>query len=93
MEGTPEWDADLKLRDGKSHAFYYLPFSIGSGNCIGQRFAIAEIQVIVAMIVGEFDVKLTPNANLRHKNNGTTMALANLEVTIERAETSSVAAA
>ncbi|CAK4948740.1 unnamed protein product [Aphanomyces euteiches] len=93
IQGTPEWDADLKLRDGKSHAFYYMPFGMGATSCIGQRFAMAEIQVLLAMIAGEFDVKLTPNANVRQKNNAVTLAPANLEVTIQRAETSSVAAA
>ncbi|KAH9128357.1 hypothetical protein LEN26_009110, partial [Aphanomyces euteiches] len=93
LEGTPEWDADLKLRDGKSHAFYYLPFSFGSANCIGQRFALAEIQVILAMIVGEFDFKLTSAADLRQKHNGVTMTPANLQVTIERAPNAPVPAA
>ncbi|KAH9123626.1 hypothetical protein AeMF1_005434 [Aphanomyces euteiches] len=93
IQGTPEWDADLKLRDGKSHAFYYMPFGMGATSCIGQRFAMAEIQVLLAMIAGEFDVKLTPNANVRQNNNAVTLAPANLEVTIQRAETSSVAAA
>ncbi|KAG9400654.1 hypothetical protein AC1031_010104 [Aphanomyces cochlioides] len=52
LEGTPESDADLKLRGGKPHAFYYVPFSIGSANCIGQRFALVETQVILATVVG-----------------------------------------
>ncbi|KAH9115083.1 hypothetical protein AeMF1_010868 [Aphanomyces euteiches] len=93
LEGTPEWDADLKLRDGKSHAFYYLPFSFGSANCIGQWFALAEIQVILAMIIGEFDFKLTSAADLRQKHNGVSMTPAKLEVTIQRVPTAPVPAA
>ncbi|CAK4870727.1 unnamed protein product [Aphanomyces euteiches] len=93
LEGTPEWDADLKLRDGKSHAFYYLPFSFGSANCIGQRFALAEIQVILAMVIGEFDFKLTSAADLRQKHNGVSMTPAKLEVTIQRVPTAPVPAA
>ncbi|KAH9158114.1 hypothetical protein LEN26_003132 [Aphanomyces euteiches] len=93
LEGTPEWDADLKLRDGKPHAFYYIPFSIGSTNCIGQRFALAEIQVIVATIVSKFDIKLTPAADLRHKHNGTTLTPVKLEVTIQISEGGALPAA
>ncbi|CAK4093141.1 unnamed protein product, partial [Aphanomyces euteiches] len=93
LEGTPEWDADLKLHDGKPHAFYYIPFSIGSTNCIGQRFALAEIQVIVATIVSKFDIKLTPAADLRHKHNGTTLTPVKLEVTIQISEGGALPAA
>ncbi|CAK4665179.1 unnamed protein product [Aphanomyces euteiches] len=48
VEGTPEWNADLALRGGKPHAFHYMPFSFGNKSCIGQRFAMVEMQVIVA---------------------------------------------
>ncbi|CAK4639779.1 hypothetical protein LEN26_003222 [Aphanomyces euteiches] len=84
LEGTPEWDADLKLRDGKPHTFYYIPFSIGSANCIGQRFALVEFQVIVATIIGNYDYQVTPAANLRQKHNGVTLAPAKLEVTLQK---------
>ncbi|CAK4140847.1 unnamed protein product [Aphanomyces euteiches] len=87
IEGTPEWDADLKLRGGKSHAYYYLPFSIGSTNCIGQRFALVEMQVILALVVGQYDFKVTPSSNVRQRHNGVTMAPAKIEVTLERATT------
>ncbi|CAK4909084.1 unnamed protein product, partial [Aphanomyces euteiches] len=55
---------------------------IGSTNCIGQRFALAEIQVIVATIVSKIDIKLTPAADLRHKHNGAKLTPVKLEVTI-----------
>ncbi|CAK4473800.1 unnamed protein product [Aphanomyces euteiches] len=86
LEGTPEWDVDLKLRDGKPHAFYYVPFSIGSANCIGQRFALAEIQVILAIVVGQFDFKVAPGSNLNQRHHGATMATAKVEVTLQKVQ-------
>ncbi|KAH9150233.1 hypothetical protein AeRB84_006890 [Aphanomyces euteiches] len=63
LEGTPEWNADLALRGGKSHAYYFLPFSIGSKSCIGLRFSLLEMQLFVAMFVGQFDFKLGQDAD------------------------------
>ncbi|CAK4642316.1 unnamed protein product, partial [Aphanomyces euteiches] len=63
LEGTPEWNADLALRDGKPHAYYFLPFSVGSKSCIGQRFSLLEMQLFVAMFVGQFDFKLGQDAD------------------------------
>ncbi|RHX99734.1 hypothetical protein DYB36_013055, partial [Aphanomyces astaci] len=85
MEDTPEWAADAALRQSKSHAFVYMPFSIGSKNCIGHRFAIAELLVIVATFVQNFDFALTDKANVRHLYNAMTVVPANLEMTVSRA--------
>ncbi|CAK4069750.1 unnamed protein product [Aphanomyces euteiches] len=86
LEGTSEWDVDLKLRDGKSHAFYYVPFSAGSKNCIGQRFALVEMQVTVATLFGRFGFALTGDANLGAKYNGTVLFPAKLEVIVQSIE-------
>ncbi|CAK4637962.1 unnamed protein product [Aphanomyces euteiches] len=91
LEGTAAWNADLALRDGKSHAFYYIPFSAGSKNCIGQRFGLVEMQVIVATMIGQFDFRLTNQADLRAKYNGVTTFPAHLEVSVQFAKTISSA--
>ncbi|CAK4630355.1 unnamed protein product, partial [Aphanomyces euteiches] len=73
IEGTPEWNVDLDLRGGKPHAFYFNPFSMGSKNCIGQRFAMTEMQLIVATLVSKYDFTPTPKMDLRHEFNGITL--------------------
>ncbi|KAG9400682.1 hypothetical protein AC1031_010125 [Aphanomyces cochlioides] len=86
LPGTPEWIADEVLRGGSSHNFYFLPFSMGSKNCIGQRFAMAEIRVILAMLFANFDIKIDAASNLFPKFNGMTIHPADLQVTIHALE-------
>ncbi|KAH9113935.1 hypothetical protein AeMF1_011948 [Aphanomyces euteiches] len=86
LPGTPEWTADEVLRGGSSHNFYFLPFSMGTKNCIGLRFAMAEIRVILAMLFANFDIKINAASNLFPKFNGMTIHPADLQVTIHALE-------
>ncbi|CAK4817048.1 unnamed protein product [Aphanomyces euteiches] len=81
IEGTPEWNADMRLRGGKSHAFHYMPFSMGGNNCIGQRFAMAEIQLIVATLLSKYDFTPTAKMNLCQEFSGITLKPVNVEMT------------
>lgn len=44
----------------KFHHFAYLPLSAGGRNCIGQRFAMYEAKLIIAPIIREFEITLSP---------------------------------
>lgn len=48
-------------QDEKFHRFAFLPFSTGGRNCIGQRFAMYEAKLILAPIIREFEVTLSPS--------------------------------
>ncbi|KAH9187218.1 hypothetical protein AeNC1_010805, partial [Aphanomyces euteiches] len=61
-------------------------YCFGSKNCIGQRFAMAEMVVIFATIVTQFDFEIVPKCNLRPKFNGLTIHPAELLVKVKHVE-------
>ncbi|EQC39524.1 hypothetical protein SDRG_02962 [Saprolegnia diclina VS20] len=82
VEGHALQRADKALRGELSQSFFYLPFSTGDKNCIGQRFALLEMQVALVYLLGTFRVHLTPRANVCPKRDLTTMHPTLLEVTL-----------
>ncbi|ASC70519.1 Putative cytochrome P450 120 [Halomicronema hongdechloris C2206] len=47
--------------NGKDHPRYaYLPFGTGSKSCMGARFAMTEIRLVLAMMLQRFSLQLVP---------------------------------
>ncbi|KAF0715699.1 Aste57867_3240 [Aphanomyces stellatus] len=82
VEGSLLYEEDFKRRGGKSHALHYLPFGGGVKNCIGQRFAMAELQLVLATFVAQFEFRLTAQANCHAKYMVMTTPPAHLEMTV-----------
>ncbi|KAF0703660.1 Aste57867_7580 [Aphanomyces stellatus] len=82
LDDTAEYKADLALRGGRSHAFVYMPFSAGAASCIGYRFALAEMQMIVATLVSSFEFDLTTKADLGPAFNGVTLSPTKLNMSV-----------
>jgi cytochrome P450 len=57
---TPERWLNNEETDAR-HKFCYLPFSAGGRNCIGQRFAQIEANLILANIIRAFSIQLAPS--------------------------------
>eukprot|EP00479_Gromia_sphaerica_P009006 TRINITY_DN365_c0_g1_i1.p1 TRINITY_DN365_c0_g1~~TRINITY_DN365_c0_g1_i1.p1 ORF type:complete len:250 (-),score=63.06 TRINITY_DN365_c0_g1_i1:326-1075(-) len=55
----PEEFRPERFRKGKRYPFYaWIPFAGGPRNCVGQRFALVETVLVLAMLVRHFDFKL-----------------------------------
>ncbi|KDO33787.1 hypothetical protein SPRG_01666 [Saprolegnia parasitica CBS 223.65] len=73
LDGSPEHEADALLRRGNSNRFTFVPFSLGPKNCIGKRFAIAEMQTVLLHLLPSYALTRTPASNLVPKLTGVTI--------------------
>ncbi|EQC39523.1 hypothetical protein SDRG_02961 [Saprolegnia diclina VS20] len=84
MEGSALSNADRELRGGAGHTFHYLPFSMGEKNCIGQRFAMLEMQILLVKTLAAVTFKATDRTNLNPSRELVSITPTCLEVTVHR---------
>lgn len=62
MEFRPERFNEPQIYTGKAKSFAYIPFSAGSRNCIGQKFAELEMKAILTKMLRCYELSLHPNS-------------------------------
>lgn len=55
----PETFCPDRFREGPAHRFAYLPFSLGTRSCIGEKLAMLEIKVITVMTLQRYRPRMT----------------------------------
>ncbi|OQS02869.1 hypothetical protein THRCLA_04799 [Thraustotheca clavata] len=84
IESSSIYEEDRNLRNGRGNTFMYMPFSAGSKNCIGKRFALVEMQLVLAKLLSKYKFSCTSDAVLFPKMTGVTIKPKNLKMTVHR---------
>ncbi|XP_071088037.1 uncharacterized protein [Haliotis cracherodii] len=68
-----EFKPERFMDDSKLHSYAWLPFVAGPRMCIGYKFALMEMKVILAILFQEFDFKLSNPDQIYKKRQRITM--------------------
>lgn len=56
FERPDDFVPERHLNNESANAFLFIPFSAGPRNCIGQKFAMLEMKMIIAKVVREYEL-------------------------------------
>ncbi|OQR92009.1 hypothetical protein ACHHYP_04139 [Achlya hypogyna] len=82
LEGSAVYEADKRLRGGKPSTYTFFPFSMGDKSCIGNRFAMTELLVVLSRLLGTYSVALTPQADMNARKQTGTIVPMCLEIVL-----------
>lgn len=70
--------------EGKIPKYAYLPFGGGPRVCIGNHFALMEAQILLAMMVNQYELHLPVNAKVKPLRQVTTSPLGGMEMQLKK---------